>query len=112
VTRLKQFIRARASEADLDNAFVVDGFLHAIPLPDGFADVLITSHTLGWNLEDELQKFERVVKRGGFVIHCPGTVENAAEQGPHECLVSLDWRYVFARYQAPDNWKRKYWKQL
>jgi hypothetical protein len=47
VTRLKQFIHARASEADLDNAFVVDGFLHAIPLPDGFADVLITLHALG-----------------------------------------------------------------
>ncbi len=40
---LRQFIREKAAKTGLKNLFVVDGFLHDIPLPDGFADVLITS---------------------------------------------------------------------
>jgi SAM-dependent methyltransferase len=79
VTRPRQFIREKAAKAGLSNIFVIDGFLHAIPLPDGFADVLITSHALGWRLEAELEEFERVVKEGSFIIHCPGIAEIAAE---------------------------------
>ena len=112
VTRLREFIRERASKAGLRSVYVVDGYLHAIPLPDGFADVLITSHALDWCLEDELREFERVVKAGGYVIHCPGTAEGAGEEERHNRLVSSDWRYEFSRYKAPDGWKRKYWKQL
>ncbi len=112
VARLRQFIREKASKASLSNVFVIDGFLHAIPLPDGFADVLITSHALGWQLEDELGEFERMVKKGGFIIHCPGTAEVAAEEDQHSRLVSPDWRYEFLKYRESDGWKRKYWKQL
>jgi len=79
VTRLRHFIRERAAQAGLSNVFVIDGFLHAIPLPDGLADVLITSHALGWRLEDELRELERVVTKGGMIIHCPGTAETASE---------------------------------
>jgi len=111
VSRLRQFIREKASEAQLDNLYVLDGFLHAIPLPDAFADVLITSHALGWHLEEELGEFERVVKRGGHIIHCPGTAETDSEEEQHCRLVSQDWRYAFARYKEADGWKRKYWKQ-
>ena len=46
VTRLRQFIRDKALEAFHNNVFVIDGFLHAMPLPDNCADVLITSHAL------------------------------------------------------------------
>ena len=112
VTRLRQFIREKASKASLSNVFVIDGFLHAIPLTDGFADVLITSHALGWRLEDELREFERVVKKGGFIIHCPGTAEVAAEEDQHSFLVSPTCRYEFSRYRESDGWKRKYWKQI
>lgn len=112
VARLRQFIREKASKAGLKNLFVLDGFLHAIPLPDRFADVLITSHALGWRLEEELEEFERVVKKGGFIIHCPGTTEGAREEDQHRRLVSPDWGYEFSRYKESDGWKRKYWKQL
>ena len=112
VARLRRFIREKAPSEGLSNVFVVDGFLHAIPLPDGFADVLITSHALGWRLEDELREFERVVRNGGFIIHCPGTAETEAEEEQHRRLISPDWGYAFSRYQAPDGWKRKYWKRV
>jgi repressor LexA len=79
-------------------------------LPATFADVLITSHALGWQLEAELREFERVVKPGGFVIHCPGTAEIPGEQEQHNCLISHEWGYRFARYREADGWKRKYWK--
>lgn len=112
VTRLRQFIREKALKAGFSNVFVSDGFLDAIPLPDDFADVLITSHALGWRLPDELAEFERVVKKGGFIIHCPGTAEIAREEKQHSVLVSPAYRYQFSRYRESDGWKRKYWKQL
>ncbi len=112
VTRLRQFVRERAAEAGLNNLFAIDGFLHAIPLPDDHVDVLITSHALGWCLEDELREFQRVVKMGGYIIHCPGTADNAAGEETHSQLISPDWGYEFSRYWEADGWKRKYWKQL
>lgn len=112
VTRLRQFIRDKVLKAGLSNLFVIDGFLHSIPLPDAFADVLITSHALGWRLEDEQKEFERVVKKGGFIIHCPGTAEGTAEEEQHRVLVSPAYRYEFSRYRESDGWKRKYWKHL
>ncbi len=112
VARLRQFIRDKAKEAYLDNVYVTDGFLHAIPLPDSFADVLITSHALGWQLDKELREFERVVKKGGFIIHCPGTAEAPGEQAQHYRLISANWGYESSRYEETDGWKRKYWKQV
>ena len=112
VARLREFIREKASGARLRNVYVVDGFLHAIPLPDAFADVLITCHALGWRMEDELRELERVVKKGGCIVHCPGTAESAGEEERHRRLISSDWCYEFYKYKAPDGWKRKYWKEL
>ena len=111
VSRLRQFIREKAVDAGLDNVFALDGTLDAIPLPDHFAGVLITSHALGWNLEEELREFERVVKPGGFVIHCPGTADHPNDE-THDRLTSPDWGYAWSRFEEADGWKRKYWKQL
>ena len=112
VGRLRQFIRQKALDNYQNNIFVLEGFLHAIPLPDNFADILITSHALGWQLENELLEFERVVKKGGYIIHCPGTAEVAEEEDQHYRLTSPNWGYDFSRYRETDGWKRKYWKQL
>ncbi|MCY3957512.1 MAG: methyltransferase domain-containing protein [Chloroflexi bacterium] len=110
VTRLRHFIRDKAAQAGRRNVRVVAGFGHAIPLPDGSADVLITSHALGWRLEDELTEFERVVAPAGHIIHCPGTAEIAAEEQQHRRLIEPAWNYRFARFREADGWKRKYWK--
>ena len=113
VTRLRQFIREKAKEMGLTNVFVLEGFQHSIPLPDEFADVLLTSHALGWQLEEELQEFERVTRKGGHIIHCPGTAEESRDdEHKHQRLVSEDWQYKFSRYMEADGWKRKYWKQV
>jgi hypothetical protein len=103
VARLREFIRDRAATMSLPNVFVMDGFLHSIPFPNDFADVLITSHALGWRLEDELRECERVVKEGGCIIHCAG--------GHRETLESPDWGYSFSLYQEPDGPKTKHWKK-
>ena len=112
VTRLRQFIRNQAQNAKLDNIYVLDGTLHSIPLPDNFADVFITSHALGWYLEEELPEFERVVKPGGTIIHCPGTAASAGDDPTHNALISPEWGYKVAKYLEPDGTKRKYWKQV
>ncbi|RAO99559.1 hypothetical protein PW5551_03540 [Petrotoga sp. 9PW.55.5.1] len=110
VTRLRQFIKEKAKKLKTDNVYVIDGFLHSIPLPDNFIDVLITSHALGWQLKDELMEFERVVKNEGYIIHCPATVDNPSDQSTHNEL--LKYSYSFDKYKEADGWKRKYWKKV
>jgi hypothetical protein len=112
VERLRRFIRDKAAAAGRANVYVVDGFSHAIPFADRFADVVLTSHALGWRLDEELAEFERVVKRPGVIIHCPGTADNAAAEDTHRRLVGEAWRYRHARYDEADGPKRKYWKHL
>jgi ubiquinone/menaquinone biosynthesis C-methylase UbiE len=110
VPRLRRFIMEKAGSSGLSNVYAADGFLHSIPYPDSFADVLITSHALGWKLESELPEFERVVKPGGFIIHCPGTLAADNSGNIHEKLIS--WGYSFSNYFETDGEKRKYWKEL
>ena len=108
-------MRDKAARKGLSNVHVVEGFCHSIPLADASVDVVITSHALGWRLEDELREFERVVAPGGYVIHCPGTAENPhdkSEVEQHERLISPEWGYEFAGFRESDGWKRKYWKQV
>ena len=115
VARLRKFIREKAARNGQRNVHVIDGVGHDIPLPDDLADVVITSHALGWNLEFELAEFERIAASNGSIVHCPGTAENpgnAGETMQHNRLISEEWEYEFARYREADGWKRKYWKHL
>jgi SAM-dependent methyltransferase len=111
-TSLRQFIREKAARIGATNLYAIDGFLHTIPLPDGFADVLITSNAIGWQLADELPEIERVVKRGGYAIHLCASLDNAEDTPFHNGLTSPKWQYEFARYEETDGWKIKYWKQM
>ena len=113
VSRLRQYLRDKIASEGWENVFVMDGFLHSIPLPDNFADVLITSHALGWHLEKELPEFERITKPGGFIIHCPGTALSSGDDDPtHLALVSPKFGYRMSIYKEPDGPKRKYWKKI
>lgn len=111
VSRLREFIRAKAREKGLSNLYVVDGFVDRLPFPDSFADVVITSHALGWRLSEELCEFERVVRRSGVIIHCPGTAVGA-EDDQHAAMIAAPWSYEFSEYDEADGRKRKYWKRV
>jgi len=112
VTSLRQFIREKAARTGVTNLYAIDGFLHAIPLPDEFTDVLITSNAIGWQLEDELREIERVVKKGGYAIHLFNSPDDAKGTPIHTRLISPEWQYTCSRYKDKAGWKMKYWKQI
>ena len=55
---LRKYIRTKAHKKKISNLYVIDGFLHQIPLPTNYADILITSNAIGWTLEDELTEIQ------------------------------------------------------
>lgn len=111
VGRLRQFIRDRAREQALGNVHVVDGLLHDLPFPPGHFDVAITSHALGWRLDEELAELERVVRPAGTIVHCPGTAARAGDEAQHRTLIDPPWSYDWAPMTEADGPKRKYWKR-
>ena len=107
---LRKFIIEKGREKGIPNLFVLDGFLHAIPLPKGFADVLITSNAIGWNLDDELKEIERVVKTGGYAIHL---LSSSDTHDPYkERLTNPQWHYTYTEYEKDERIIRKYWKHI
>ena len=71
-TALRGYIREKAARAGLENVFVMDGLLSAVPLPAGTVDVLLTHRAIGWDLAAELAEIERVVRPGGVALHLTG----------------------------------------
>lgn len=55
-------------------------------------------------------ELERVVKNEGYIIHCPGTADDASEEEIHNELLKNS--YSFDKYKEADGWKRKYWKKV
>lgn len=110
ISSLRQFIREKARERNINNLFVVDGFLDSLPFPDESIDILMTSNAIGWNISDELHEIERVVKQGGTAIHLMRTVGNKEKNPYHELLISPEWRYSYSRIENKDGLKMKYSK--
>lgn len=109
-TSLRNFIRKKAIKNNISNLFVIDGFLDKIPLPDCFADVLITSNAIGWNLKNELKEIERVIKTGGHVIHL--TSSPHTDDPIKQNLTKKELKYNFSEYNEDEFKIRKYWKQI
>jgi len=109
-TSLRDFIRKKAIKNNITNLFVIDGFLDKIPLPNCFADVLITSNAIGWKLEDELKEIERVVKPGGYVVHL--TSSPHTDDPIKQNLTKPELQYNFSEYKEDEFTVRKYWKQI
>ncbi|MBN2602663.1 MAG: class I SAM-dependent methyltransferase [Candidatus Thermoplasmatota archaeon] len=107
---LRNFIRKKAKENKITNLFVIDGFLNEIPLPNNFADVLITSNAIGWKLDDELKEVERVVKTGGYVIHL--TCSQDTDDPLKHKLIKPELKYNFSEYKENKFTIRKYWKKI
>jgi ubiquinone/menaquinone biosynthesis C-methylase UbiE len=111
VGTLRRFMRQRAAQMGINNVFAVDGFLHAIPLPSGSADVLLTCQAIGWALSDELAETERVLTPGGTAMHLFGAPTAVQSRNPyHEILASQG--YVADCYEHGEHHISRYWKQI
>lgn len=109
VASLRRYMRTKG--IGLDNLFVLDGFLNAIPLPAGSADVLVTCQAIGWQLDEELVEIERVVKPGGTVMHLFGAP--SAQESENPLLQSLvDHGYEPNTYRDQDLSILRYCKQI
>ncbi len=107
VENLRHWMRNKAWKKNLNNFYVVDGFIEDLPFSNSFADIAMSGHVFGDNPEEENQEMERVVKKGGMIIHCPGN--NDENNETHRFLV--DHGYKWSRFKEPnDGVKRKYWK--
>ena len=98
-------------QLEVGNLFVIDGFLHAIPLPAATADVLITCRAIGWRLTEELPEIERVVRPGGTALHLYG-VPHPAPDGDEFHHKLLARGYQPGTYREGPALNRKYWKQI
>ena len=112
ISSFRTFIRQKAVKINCKNLYTVDGFLESIPLPENTFDILFTSNAIGWNIEEELQEIERVVKPGGQAIHIMRVNENVAENPVHEILISGEWNYKFSKTTAKNGLKLKYFKTI
>jgi len=109
VENLRSYLGVKASKMNLRNIYAVDGLITRIPFENGFADITMGGHVFGDHPGKENEEMERVTRKGGMVIHCPGN--NDKDDHRHQFLVSQG--YKWARFEEPvDGWKRKYWKQL
>jgi SAM-dependent methyltransferase len=109
VGNLRQYIGAKATQRGLHNVFPVDGLITQIPFPDAFSDVTMSGHVFGEFPEQECDELERVTRKGGMVILCPGNSDRDSD--PHQVLLRRG--YQWARFEEPrDGWKRKYWKVI
>ncbi len=110
VAALRHYLRERADRLGFDNVYVVDGFLHAIPLPGSTADALLTRQAIGWHLDDELTEIERVVAPGGAAVHLTGMPYPAPADEPfHDALVGAG--YSADSYVEREEVKRRYWNR-
>jgi ubiquinone/menaquinone biosynthesis C-methylase UbiE len=110
VTNLRRFIQKKAAAEGIENIYTIDGFLHAIPFPNHFVDVLLTCRAIGWNLEEELKEVERVVKPGGQIVHIP--MYQNVDDPLYTTLTSSKWKYKCSEFELGDDFTRKYWKQV
>lgn len=111
VAALRRYMREKADQLRIDNLFVVDGTLDAVPFPSAWVDVLLTRQAIGWNLAGELREIERVLKPDGTAVHLVGTPHPAPpDDDLHEQLVADG--YHPGTYREGSTLKRKYWKRF
>jgi len=109
VATLREYMRDRANELGIDNLFVLDGFLHAIPLPAACADVLVTRQAIGWQLEEELLEIERVLKQGGIALHL---FERPEVTDSVDLVLQTLVAHGYQPGSCQEGHNRSYWKQV
>jgi hypothetical protein len=109
VGNLRRYLKEKSLRLGFRDVYPVDGLITAIPFPDGFADVTMGGHVFGDAPGAECDELERVTRKGGMVILCPGN--NDVDNPAHSLLAGRGYRW--SRFEEPgDGWKRKYWKTM
>jgi len=112
VSNLRFYLKQKAMSKGLSNVFPVDGLIDSIPFQDNFADVSMGGHILSDNKEEvhaHCLEMERVTKKGGMVINCPGN--NDRDNDVHQYLIEKG--YMWSKFEEPgEGMKRKYWKHV
>ena len=111
VAALRQYMRSKATRLGIENLFVLDGFLHAIPLPDGGVDLLVSRQAIGWKFSEELVEVERVVKPGGIALHILALPHPAPSDDEYHQVLAAHG-YTADSYQEGATLNRKYWKRI
>lgn len=110
VANLRRFIWKKREDLGMDNVFPLDGTITQIPLPDDFADIVMSGHVFGDDPPAEVAEMTRVTRDGGMILLHPGTNANT-EQEAHRYLVEQG--FEFATFEEPgDGKKHKYWKTI
>jgi SAM-dependent methyltransferase len=94
VDRLREYLREKLERMQIDNIFVVDGTLEKLPFPDEFFDIVVSGHVFGDDHRQELRLMNRVTKRGGCIIDCPGEEEEKQPDGPNKKMIRLGFEYI------------------
>ena len=109
VAGLRDYMRDDCRRAGVENVYVIDGFLHAIPLPSGSVDVLVTRRSIGWRLPEEIAEIERVLGPKGGAVHLLGLLVDA-DNDIVRTLVSSGYTadtYREGAEEATRCWRRK-----
>jgi len=107
IANLRFYLKQKAKKNGISNVFPVDGLITDIPFQDNFGDIVMGGYVFGDNKEAEHKEMERVTKKGGIVIYCPGNDDLDNER--HQFLVSKG--YKWSKFETPGKgMKRKYWR--
>jgi len=110
VANLRRFLWEKREKLGFINVFPSDGTIIQIPLPDDFADIVMSGHVFGDDPAAEYHEMARVTRDGGLVILHPGTSASSGNE-THQYL--LDQGFEFDIFEEPgDGTKRKYWKTI
>ena len=92
VSTLREFIRNKIEDEEMNHIRVTDGFVENIPYPDETFDIVMSGHVIGDDLVKELAEKERVCKTGGYMLNVPGDSE--FHIGSFEALIQNDWEEI------------------
>ncbi len=110
VANLRRFLWEKRQQLGLTNVYPIDGAMEQIPFPANFADLILSGHVFGDDLDAEYLEMFRVVKDGGMILLHPGA-NASAEDKSHHYLVQKGFH--FGTFEEPgDGLKRKYWKTI
>ncbi|MDY6872989.1 MAG: class I SAM-dependent methyltransferase [Chloroflexota bacterium] len=111
VANLRRFLWEKREELGFDNVFPLDGTITQIPLPEDFADIVMSGHVFGDHPAAEYEEMVRVTRDGGLIILHPGTHAGQDQNKTHQYL--LKQGFEFDTFEEPrDGTKRKYWKTI